>query len=288
MAASTERARRVSRKGVSLAVREWPARRRGVLLLHGLASTSHIFDRLVPFLRPAFHIAAPDQRGHGESDKPAGGYAMAEVAADAARVARAAGLRRPVVVGHSWGANVALQLAHDHPGVASALVLVDGGFGQMRDAMDWPTARARLAPPRLAGMRVESLIAGVRADGSWGRMWSEEIEAVLLSLFEVRAGRIRPRLSRANHLRILRSMWEQPTAELLAGVRIPTLVLAARPPDPSPGEAAFYAVKRVAAARVRRIGPPVRFEWITGIHDVPLQRPRELAARIVALGASTR
>jgi hypothetical protein len=31
---------------------------------------------------------------------------------------------------------------------------------------------------------------------------------------------------------------------------------------------------------VRAIGEPVRFEWIEGIHDVPLQRPEALARRI--------
>jgi hypothetical protein len=38
--------------------------------------------------------------------------------------------------------------------------------------------------------------------------------------------------------------------------------------------------KERAAREVRAIGGPVRFEWVNGIHDLPIQRPRALAGRI--------
>ena len=60
---------------------------------------------------------------------------------------RATKLTRPVLVGHSWGANVALELAARRPRLVGGAVLVDGGFLSMRDRFDWKTARASLAPP---------------------------------------------------------------------------------------------------------------------------------------------
>ena len=92
--------------------------------------------------------------------------------------------------------------------------------------------------------------------------------------------RIRPRLSRANHLKILRSLWEQDTFGLLERVRVPTLILAARSRSGGSAVSQFERDKAIAARRVRTIGPPVSFEWIEGIHDVPLQRPEAVARRI--------
>jgi len=91
---------------------------------------------------------------------------------------------------------------------------------------------------------------------------------------------VHPRLARANHLRILHALWAQDTDRLLRRVRVPTLVLAARTRDVTPGQDEFARAKADAARRVRAIGPPVAFEWIEGIHDLPLQRPEAVARRI--------
>jgi pimeloyl-ACP methyl ester carboxylesterase len=66
-----------------------------------------------------------DLRGHGQSDKPTQAYTVAGQADDVAWVIRQLGLERPVVIGHSMGGAIALQLEADHPGTARALVLID-------------------------------------------------------------------------------------------------------------------------------------------------------------------
>src|SRR6266511_162530 len=138
-------------RGVRLAVREWPSGGPSILLLHGLASSSHIWDLVAPRLAPRFRVVAYDQRGHGLSGKPSSGYGFDRLVADAAAVIRSLGLRRPVVVGHSWGANVALQLAWDRAELVSGDVLVDVGFLSMRDGMDWRTAPDDAGPTPAEG-----------------------------------------------------------------------------------------------------------------------------------------
>jgi pimeloyl-ACP methyl ester carboxylesterase len=273
----------VTSDGVRLHVREWPADGTSALLLHGLASSSRIWDLVAPRLqRAGLRAVAYDQRGHGRSGKPGAGYGFDRTSADAIAVTRGLGLRGPLVVGHSWGANVALELAARRPRAVGGLVLVDGGFLDMRDRFDWETARETLAPPRIAGTPVREFLARMHARLGPVLEITPEIEAVFLSLMRVdRDGRIHPRLSRANHLRILRSMWEQDTTSLLRRMRVPTLVLAVRPAPASPDPAGFQEAKRRGARAVRAVGGPVRFEWIDGIHDVPLQRPGALARRIV-------
>jgi pimeloyl-ACP methyl ester carboxylesterase len=267
--------------GLRLAVQEWPGEGPSILLLHGLASSSHIWDLVAPRLAPRFRVVAYDQRGHGLSGKPSSGYGFGRLIADAATVIRTLGLGRPLVVGHSWGANVALQLAVERPRTVSGDVLVDGGFQSMRDRMDWRTARTMLAPPQLKGMSVEQFRAGMRAFTRGAVDVTPEVEAVFMALMRVdRDGNIHPRLSRANHMRILHALWEQDAQGLLRQVRVPTLVLAVRSAPGDADSAGFMQDKELAAEAVQAIDQSVRFEWIQGIHDIPIQRPDSVAERI--------
>jgi pimeloyl-ACP methyl ester carboxylesterase len=95
-----------------------------------------------------------------------------------------------------------------------------------------------------------------------------------------RDGTIRPRLSRANHLRILRAIWEQRPLALYRRLTVPTLVIAAR--EPGADDRAWIDAKRqgMTAAREASTGRPVTFEWMRGVHDLPLQHPDRLARRI--------
>lgn len=262
---------------VKLAVRDFGGTGRDLLLLHGLASTSHIFDLVAPRLTRGFRVVAYDQRGHGESSKPSSKYGFAHMTADAVAVIRGLGLRRPIVLGHSWGANVVLELGDREPRLVSGLILLDGGFGTLRDGMDWRTAKQSLAPPPIAGTPVDQFLAMVRGFMPADMEFTPELEAVARSLVRVdQGGRVRPRLSRANHMRILRAMWEQDSLGLLRRVRVPTLVVATRLDTMEESEPVI-AAKRAAETKIRQIDGVVRFEWIEGIHDVPLQHPGAVA-----------
>ena len=264
--------------GVQLAVREFGGTGRDLLLLHGLASTSHIFDLVAPRLTRGFRVVAYDQRGHGESSKPSSKYGFAHMTSDALAVIRGLGLRRPIVLGHSWGANVVLELGVREPEVVPGLILLDGGFGTLRDDMDWKTTKEALAPPPIAGMPVDQFLAMVRGFMPADLEFTPELEAVARSLVRVdRSGRVRPRLSRANHMRILRAMWEQDSLGLLRRVRVPTLVVATRRDTMEESERTVIAAKEAAETKIREIDGIVHFEWIQGIHDVPLQHPGAVA-----------
>jgi pimeloyl-ACP methyl ester carboxylesterase len=250
-----------------------------LLLHHGLASSQHIWDLMLPHLARRFRVVTYDARGHGTSGKPASGYGFDHIVADALAVARARRLRRPVIVGHSWGAMTGMELAARHPRSVSGAVLVDGGFNSLGASMDWPTAKAQLAPPTLAGMLVDDFRLGMRRRSPVPV--TPAVEELFLSLMHVDASaRIRPRLSRANHFRILRAIWEQDPLSLARTLRVPVLVIAARSADP--GDRAFMEMKRKAASRLRQAtrGKDVRVTWMNGVHDLPVQHPGALAGRI--------
>ncbi|HMQ30946.1 MAG TPA: alpha/beta hydrolase [Chloroflexaceae bacterium] len=100
-----------------------------VLMLHGLSDSWFSYSRVLPALAARYHVYALDQRGHGDSDRPAGGYSMAGMAADAVAFMDAQGLTRATVVGHSMGSVVATELALAAPERLAALVLVGPNTG---------------------------------------------------------------------------------------------------------------------------------------------------------------
>ena len=88
--------------GLSFHYRDWGGSGQPLLLLHGLASTCHIWDMVAPILAEDHAVIALDLRGHGESAKPNHGYDFATVAQDVIGVINDLGGVAPVVVGHSW------------------------------------------------------------------------------------------------------------------------------------------------------------------------------------------
>jgi non-heme chloroperoxidase len=110
-----------------------------LLLLHGITDSWRSFEPVLPHLPSHWHVLALTQRGHGGSDKPAGGYGTRDFAADAATFAQALGLPPLVVVGHSMGAANAMRLVIDHPGLVRGLVAAGAfaGFGDKAELVDF-------------------------------------------------------------------------------------------------------------------------------------------------------
>jgi pimeloyl-ACP methyl ester carboxylesterase len=95
-----------------------------VVLLHGGTATAAMsWDTAFASLADRFRLVAPDARGHGGTTNPAGTLAYDRMADDVLAFVEALGLDRPALVGHSDGAQVALEFALRHPGRASTVVL---------------------------------------------------------------------------------------------------------------------------------------------------------------------
>ena len=58
----------VTLDGLSFHCLDWGGSGQTLLLLHGLASTCHIWDMVAPILAQNHRVLALDQRGHGETD----------------------------------------------------------------------------------------------------------------------------------------------------------------------------------------------------------------------------
>ena len=120
-----------------------------VLFLHGVTDSLHSFDPVLPHLSERIHAFAMTQRGHGDADRPPGGYRAGDFAADVPAFLDAVGLASAVVVGHSMGGTNAQRCAIDHPARTRGLVLV-GSFAGYRDKpemLEFAKTVASLADP---------------------------------------------------------------------------------------------------------------------------------------------
>ncbi|MFB7512699.1 alpha/beta fold hydrolase [Streptomyces sp. NPDC056144] len=154
---------------------------RPLLALHGHFAEGRTFTRLARELGDAWRVFALDQRGHGESDRPAdpADFSRTGYVDDAATVLERLGIGGAVVLGHSLGGVNAYQLAARHPGLVSALIVEDIGAevdGDLSFGLAWP----RRVPTRAEllaalGSSALHLADAVReyADG-WGLAFDPE------------------------------------------------------------------------------------------------------------------
>jgi pimeloyl-ACP methyl ester carboxylesterase len=103
----------------------WDSRGMGtpLLLIQGLGYGRWGWDPVVPGLAERYRVLTFDNRGIGESDKPAGPYTAREMADDALQVLDEAEVERAHVLGASLGGMIAQELAVEAPARVEKLVL---------------------------------------------------------------------------------------------------------------------------------------------------------------------
>ena len=286
---TTPAGRAVPGDGVRLHARDWDGSGQALVLLHGLASNARIWDGVASRLAGAgLRVVALDQRGHGASEQPGSGYDFATLGRDLSAALAALGIERPVLAGHSWGANVALRFAADRPGALAGLALVDGA---LLGVAEWagPTldeARRRLAPPRFAVPLADWLARAGRFDagGSGGQAWVRDYLRAGVDVDD--QGVARSRFQFDNHMQVVDALYGQRPPDLYPLVDCPVLLCPAA--DPADSDAHAEA-KRGAAVRASSLLPSATLTWFEDtMHDIPLQRPAELAAELARFADSVK
>lgn len=201
-----------------------------LLLLHGFAASTFSWEKVTRDLATGARVVAFDRPGFGITERPLPGswrdanpYALSGQADLTVGLMDALGIERAVLVGHSAGGAVAVQVALAHPGRVAGMVLVNAAVYE-GGPPPWATAWARLPLLGRLGpllVRPAWLLAGRALRSAWYRpsqATPEVLEAYRTPL-------------RAQHWDI--GLWQlvrasEPLrlAERLVGVRAPTLVVA--------------------------------------------------------------
>lgn len=247
-----------------------------VLLVHGLAGAPVNWIEVAPALLAGHRVLAPDLPGHGASPALAGGGAEAFADALAAVLERLEAAPA-VVVGHSFGAHLALLLARRHPALVGGLVLVaPTGIETRRRAARVVVLGSAVVRP---GARVAPL-APLLAGRAWFRAavfspWGVADAAALSAratwafLADLRA--------HTGLRAAARAMLDDDPRQDLDGVRCPALLLwGARDRQVPPRDGFEYA---------RRLGAPIRLVADCG-HLLIGERPEAVVDAVRAVAAA--
>jgi pimeloyl-ACP methyl ester carboxylesterase len=205
--------------GVRLHCLEWGEGGEPMVLVPGLGQSAHVYRALGPALASDRRVVAVTPRAHGESATPAGGYTVADFAAELRGAMDALGMERATLVAHSVSGAVATRLAADHPERVRAVVYLDGIY-DYAGREDMVSRNPFPPPPRpFFGTAAENRawLRGYVTGGSW----SEALDADLAA---------RRGLGEESHrlellARLVQDVIDHPHP--VAGVRCPALALIA-------------------------------------------------------------
>lgn len=116
----------INSNGTRLAYRELGQGTETMILLHGWVDRHERMLPLATQFSKRYRVIAMDVRGHGQSDKPVHDYQLPTLADDVAALCSQRGIRKPLIVGHSLGGTIAMEVAARHPGIPGAIVALEG------------------------------------------------------------------------------------------------------------------------------------------------------------------
>ena len=223
--------------GLTIAYREEGQGDRHLLFVHGWVSSSRMWIEAMRALSDEYHCWAIDLVGFGDSEKSVNGrYTVDNWADQVAGFAAQLEISTPVVVGHSMGGAIALQLAISQPDIAAGIVLIN------------PVVRGQIYGPvnKLAKTRLGSTFGRI---GAW--MWPVMVSPTLANPFGIRSRRsphferIREDWARVRGdtaMETMRTVVTHDPSAALPSIATPTLiVLGDRDPTAPNSEGRFVA-----------------------------------------------
>lgn len=253
--------------GGTLRVLSWGTGPRPVLAVHGITGNAACWRAVARALPDSSTLYAVDLRGRGHSGALPGPYGFGQHGADLVAAALALGLDRPVLVGHSLGAYIALLAADAHPAVFGRLVLVDGGLPLPVPAgVDLDELLAASLGPALARLTqtyptAEAYVQFWRAHPALTGAWTGDVEQYVR--YDLTGGpgplrsRVVPESARSDGRDLLTS--GERIAAALGRLSRPTPLLRApagmfgQPPGMIPDELAAYWQAQVPALAVHTV-----------------------------------
>jgi pimeloyl-ACP methyl ester carboxylesterase len=131
---------------------------------------------------------------------------------------------------------------------------------------------------------LDKFVAFARQWPDIGPLWTDEVREMLLSNLEVRDEKVYRKLTIENHMKILRAMYEQDIAGMQREIVCPALLIIANQDRDNELSKRWTEWRRDGADQAEKNLKHGRVIWMDDtIHDVPVQRPKELADVILTL-----
>ena len=136
-----------------------------------------------PELADHYRLIHYHRRGYAGSTRGAGPLTFERQAADAAALLRHLTIGRAHIVGHSFGALIALQLAQDEPAMAHSLALLEP---PLREVPSGPASAAQIFPPMMEAYRAGDKARAVEifSEGVFRPGWKDVVESAVPGSYE--------------------------------------------------------------------------------------------------------
>lgn len=217
--------RRIEAHGLGVHVTEWGSGPIPIVMLHALGFTGRLFDPLARALAAHYRILCPDIRGHGRTDHPPEGYQYPNLVRDLQGVLQMLHLNKVVLLGHTWGADVAMSFAAAHPKRVHAVILIDGGYKHRRES---PGNAGAPTPDTVKSAdhfpSIEAAVADARQQ--LGVPWSTDLHNAIMDSLEIRRDKtVAYRLNDHRWAQIYKALWAYDPSPFLVNMQLPTLIV---------------------------------------------------------------
>ena len=206
-----------------------------IVCIHGLAGNGfYSFGELVPFLKEDFHLITLDMPGHGKTNPfpEEEDYLFSNLAGwleEAINVI----LQKPYyIMGHSWGADVALHFSRRFPRNVQGLLLLDGAFTfpQNQPEMTFEYAYAGWTE-YLARSVFESENDLFQEYRGYTKKWDSRKEHYTRALFQTSSSNKYELITtKFTVLSIIKAFFKEPFSKAYPDIKIPTVLIHADHP----------------------------------------------------------
>ncbi|HWU37173.1 MAG TPA: alpha/beta hydrolase [Candidatus Acidoferrum sp.] len=252
-----------------------------IVLIPGAFTTYRTWDRMLPDLASSHRVLAVDYVGVGDSDKPEQGfrYTIEEQADVMAEMIGTLRLSSVNVVGASYGASIALNLAARYPELLTKVVCIEGGalitpevlnFNKLGAVIEWPIVGDITWGFMKSGLFDEITAKSMMGD-AWGKLTPEAHDEIT-------------RVVSANLKTTSRSSWNNiyhaittriDFIQALVDTRVPILYFYGE-------DSKYRAVVDMNIKNFKAITLPVEVVGVKGgTHELHLQYPHEVARIIL-------
>ncbi|MGA2519097.1 MAG: alpha/beta hydrolase [Thermodesulfobacteriota bacterium] len=251
-----------------------------ILLIPGAFSTYRHWNRVIPYLSEHYKLLCLDYLGVGDSDKPKTGfgYTIEEQADLIVKMIEALQIQKFHILGVSYGGAIALNLAARYPEKVDRIISIEGN-GIKHQNVPYKPMKGLLGWPVLGELSIGLIRAGIAdrlvAKSVMGKAWEQMSEAERKEVAEIMA-QSNKTASRVSWHLISRTLeTSRDFTDQAKTIQTPVLYLY--------GENSYYHGMAETNAEFLRAHLQnveiVRFN--DGIHDLELQKPKEVAALVL-------
>ncbi len=261
--------------GYEVGERELPA----LICLHGMTGDSNSFLALSEFLCENFHLILIDSPGHGQTQplEKEEDYWFSILVGRIEKVITQLVKEPFYLLGHSWGADLALHFAKAFPESVKGVILFDGGYVFPEHIQGLTEAQALLDwDEYIQSAKYKSWDEVVKSYQEYTtKKWDESLDSIICSNFNEVNGTYELKADRFSLLSTIKAFYKEPCSTTFDSITCPVLLFHATLPETDPA--------RISGIQHIRSG--IKDVKIVGIdntkHNVHWDKPEVVAREIL-------